>query len=350
MSAIIITGSTGLVGSEAVEFFCKKNFHVVGIDNNYRKYFFGKDGDTKWIKNRLKNKFKNYTHLNCDIRNKKKIRDIFKKFNSDIKLVIHAAGQPSHDWAIKEPFTDFSINAEGTLNLLNNTKEFARLSPFIFLSTNKVYGDNPNKFKFRETKNRYNIINKNFKNGFNEDLNVDNCVHSLFGVSKLSADMLVQEYGKNIGLKTVCFRAGCITGSNHSGAKLHGFLSYLVKKTIKDRTYDLIGFKGKQVRDNIHSHDLINCFWQFFLKPTSGKVYNIGGGTYSNCSILEAIDLIEKKLSIKIKKNLIQKPRIGDHQWYISNTKKFSNDYKKWKQTYNIEMIIENLLKEELKK
>ena len=350
MKTVIITGSSGLVGSEAVRFFSQKNFRVIGIDNNLRKYFFGKDGDTNWIKRKLINEFKNYKHYNCDIRNKIRIKKIFRKYNSDIKLIIHAAGQPSHDWAVKEPHTDFSINAEGTLNLLENTKIFSKKASFIFLSTNKVYGDNPNKFSFKEKTSRYEIINDKYKKGFDESLNVDNCVHSLFGVSKLSADVIVQEYGKNLGLKTVCFRAGCITGSNHSGAKLHGFLSFLVKKILRDRSYDLIGYKGKQVRDNLHSIDLVNCFWHFYKKPTQGEIYNIGGGPYSNCSILEAIDIIEKKLSIKVKKSLIKTPRVGDHRWYISNIKKFCNDYKNWKQEFNVEMIIENLLISELKK
>ncbi len=349
MNIVIITGSSGLVGSEAVDFFCKKNFKVIGIDNNYRKYFFGKDGDTKKIKEYLIKKHKNFYHFNFDIRNQSRIKKLFSKYNKDIKLVIHAAAQPSHDWAKKEPFTDYSINSTGTLNILENMRLFSPKSVFIYLSTNKVYGDNPNKFRFLEKKNRYDIIHSKYKNGFTENLSTDNCIHSLFGASKLSADLIVQEYGKNFGLKTVCFRAGCITGINHAGAKLHGFLSYLVKRSIKKRNYQIIGYKGKQVRDNISSSDLVAAFWEFYKKPKFGEIYNIGGGSFSNCSVLEAIDFVEKKLSIKIKKYYNKRPRVGDHIWYISNNNKFKNDYKSWKQNNNIETIIESIINFELK-
>ena len=344
MKTVIITGSSGLVGSEASRFFSQKNFRVIGIDNNLRKYFFGKDGDTNWVKRKLIYECKNYKHYNCDIRNKTRIKKIFQKYNSDIKLIIHAAGQPSHDWAIKEPYTDFSINALGTLNLLENTKIFSKKASFIFLSTNKVYGDNPNKFSFKEKTSRYEIIDDKYKKGFDESLNVDNCVHSLFGVSKLSADMIVQEYGKNLGLKTVCFRAGCITGPNQNGSSFHGFLSYLVKISLSKQKYSLIGHKGKQVRDNLHSKDLVKCFWEFFKKPRRGEIYNIGGGRFSNCSILEALNVLESLTNIKIKRKIIKTPRVGDHIWYISDLKKFKSHYPRWKQIYNTKKIISDLL------
>ena len=345
MAIAIITGSSGLVGSEAVNFFCKKGFDVIGIDNNLRQLFFGKDGSTIWIKNRLKKRNKNFKSLNIDIRNYNQLEKIFKKFTKDISIIIHCAAQPSHDYGKNYPKLDFEVNASGTLNMLELTKIYCPNSPFIFMSTNKVYGDNPNKLKFTEKKLRWELSKKNiFYKGINENFSIDNCTHSFFGVSKVYADLIVQEYGNNIGLKTVCFRAGCITGPNHSGAKLHGFLSYLVKSSIKFKKYNLIGYQGKQVRDNLHSHDLINCFWEFFKHPSKGKIYNIGGGRYSNCSILEALGIVEKSLNIEIKKQYVKKPRIGDHIWYITNNNKFKKDYPNWKQVYNSKKIIEELI------
>ena len=348
MSIAIITGSSGLVGSEAVNFFCKKGFDVIGIDNNLRQLFFGKDGSTIWIKNKLKKRNKNFKSLNIDIRNYNQLEKIFKKFKKNISIIIHCAAQPSHDYGKNYPKLDFEVNASGTLNMLELTKIYCPNSRFIFMSTNKVYGDNPNKLKFTEKKLRWELSKKNiFYKGINENFSIDNCTHSFFGVSKVYADLIVQEYGNNIGLKTVCFRAGCITGPNHSGAKLHGFLSYLVKSSIKFKKYNLIGYQGKQVRDNLHSHDLINCFWEFFKHPSKGKIYNIGGGRYSNCSILEALGIVEKSLNIEIEKQYVKKPRIGDHIWYITNNNKFKKDYPNWKQVYNSKKIIEELINSE---
>jgi len=262
-----------------------------------------------------------------------------------ISLIIHSAAQPSHDYGKNFPIIDFNVNASGTLNLLELTKRYSSDAKFIFMSTNKVYGDNPNKLKIYEKSNRWELktTNKYFE-GIDEKFSIDQSTHSFFGVSKTYADLIVQEYGKNVGLKTVCFRGGCITGPNHSGAKLHGFLSYLVKLSIKYQRYNIIGYKGKQVRDNIHSNDLVNCFWEYFKKPTKGEVYNIGGGRYSNCSILEAINLVEQIKKIKIKKIYTKKPRVGDHIWYISNMKKFKQHYPNWKQIYNTQKIIEELI------
>ncbi len=322
MSIVLITGSCGLVGSESVEFFYKKGFVILGIDNNSRKEFFGETASINWKKNELIKKYKYYRHFNLDIRKYKPLERIFKKYKNKISLIIHAAAQPSHDYAKTKINLDFEINAIGTLNLLELTKKYCFKVPFIFMSTNKVYGDNPNKLSLIEKKKRWEVNNRKYWNGIDENFSIDNCTHSFFGVSKSYGDLLVQEYGKNIGLKTVTFRAGCITGSNHSGAKLHGFLSFLVKSCLKNKKYSIIGYKGKQVRDNIHSSDLINCFWEFYKKPTSGEIYNIGGGRYSNCSILEAIEIIEKELNIKIKKKFVKKSRVGDHIWYISNNKK----------------------------
>ena len=326
MKIALITGSCGLVGSESSIFFDKKNFKIIGIDNNSRKFFFGKYGDISWVKNNLKKNLKNYNHLNIDIRNFNALKKIFLRYKKNIKVIIHTAAQPSHDWAKNKPFIDFDINAKGTLNLLELTKTYCSNAPFIFMSTNKVYGDNPNSLPLTETKTRWEIKKSHrFHKGIDETMSIDNCTHSFFGASKSYADLIVQEYGKNIGLKTACFRAGCITGPNHSGAKLHGFLSYLVKTSLKKKQYTLIGYKGKQVRDNIHSHDLVNCFWEFYKKPRKGEVYNIGGGRYSNCSILEALNFIEKISKIKIKKKILSENRVGDHIWYISNLKNLKN-------------------------
>ncbi len=345
MSTILITGSSGLVGSESVDFFCKKGFDVIGIDNNLRSFFFGKDGSTIWVKQRLLKKHKRFKHHSVDIRNINGLKKIFKKYKKNISLVIHCAAQPSHDYGKNFPILDFNVNATGTLNLLEMTKQFCPDSPFIFMSTNKVYGDNPNNLKLIEKSKRWELKkDHSYYKGINEKFSIDNCTHSFFGVSKTYADLIVQEYGKNVGLKTVSFRGGCITGPNHSGAKLHGFLSYLVKIGISKRKYSLIGYKGKQVRDNLHSYDLVNCFWEFYKKPKYGEIYNIGGGRFSNCSILEALEILEKLKKIEIKKKMIKKNRIGDHIWYISDTKKFKKDYPNWKQKYNTKKIIEELI------
>ncbi len=345
MSIAIITGSSGLVGSESVNFFSQKGFDVIGIDNNLRQTFFGKEGSTNWVKSQLLKKNKNFKSFNIDVRNSRGLDKIFKKYKKEIAIVIHCAAQPSHDYGKNFPLLDFNVNATGTLNLLEATKKYCPNAPFVFMSTNKVYGDNPNKLKIVEKNTRWELKknDKNFR-GISENFSIDNCTHSFFGVSKTYADLIVQEYGKNVGLKTVCFRAGCITGPNHSGAKLHGFLSYLVKVSLLKKEYSLIGYKGKQVRDNLHSYDLVNCFWEFYKKPKYGEVYNIGGGRYSNCSIIEALYLFEKISKIHVKKNFIKKNRVGDHIWYISNLSKFKKDYPNWKQKYNTKKIIEELI------
>jgi len=343
-NTIIVTGSCGLVGSEAVKFFLKKNFYVNGIDNNYRKKLFGTEGDTSRIKKKLILN-KNYLHHQIDIRNSKKIFEIFMKYSKNIKVIIHSAAQPSHDWAKNNLETDFSINAQGTVNILNSCLKYSPKAIFIQLSTNKVYGDNPNKIKLKEGPLRFMPIDlKKYKNGFDENLSTDHCTHSFFGVSKTYADYLAQEFGKNFNLKVGIFRAGCITGPNHSPVKLHGFLSYLVKSCVVNKKYNIIGYKGKQVRDNIHSLDLLNCIWEFIKNPKKGEVYNIGGSTFSNCSILECIKYIEQTKNIKIKINYTFKERIGDHIWYISDIRKFKNDYPNWKQIYNTKKILDELL------
>ena len=345
MSVVIVTGSCGLVGSESVKFFASKGFDVIGIDNNSRRNFFGPDGDINWIKKNLIKSHKNYFHKNIDIRNYTGLEKIFKKYKKSIKLIIHSAAQPSHDWAKKKPFIDFQINATGTLNLLDLTKKYAYDSPFIFMSTNKVYGDNPNLLPFKELNTRWEISkNHKYFRGINENMSLDNCVHSFFGASKCYADLIVQEYGKNEGLKTVCFRAGCITGPNHAGAKLHGFLSYLVKSSLKRKKYFILGYKGKQVRDNIHSFDMVQCFWNYFKKPKIGEVYNIGGGRKSNCSVIEALDYVELITKKRVRRIYQKDNRVGDHIWYVSNTAKFKKHFPLWKQRYNTKRIIEELI------
>ena len=349
MKIVIITGSSGLVGSETAELFHKKKFKVIGIDNDSRSYFFGKSASTKKKSIELKKKLKNYIHFNIDIRNYKKTEKIFKKFKKHIKCIIHTAAQPSHDWAIKEPLTDFNINALGTLNLLMLTKKYTPKSIFIHVSTNKVYGDRPNFLPLLEKKERYEIKkNHKYFNGIDEKMSIDQSTHSLFGSSKTAADIYVQEYGRNLGIKTGIFRLGCITGKNHAGAELHGFLSYLFKAIKNNMKYTIFGYKGKQVRDNIHSTDLVNTFSEFHKIPKKGAVYNIGGGLESNCSMLEAIKIGEEISGKKLNYNYVDDSRIGDHIWYISDLSKFKKDYPNWKISYNINRIIEEIYNDSL--
>jgi len=341
---ILITGSCGLVGLETTKFFLRKKFKVIGIDNNFREKFFGKNASTLWAK-KIISANKNYKHYNINICDYNKLEKLFTN-NIGILGIIHCAAQPSHDWAAKSPLLDFDVNAKGTLNMLELAKKYCRSRPFIFLSTNKVYGDKINTFKFLEKKKRYEIIDKKFsKNGINEQFSIDQSKHSLFGCSKLAADLIVQEYGKYFGMKTTCLRAGCLTGPLHSGAELHGFLSYLVKSYINDKTYKIFGYKGKQIRDNLHSKDLVSMIWEIFKKPKSGEVYNAGGGKFSNCSVLEAIEICEKIGKKKFKYIIKNKNRIGDHQWWISDCRKFKKDYPKWKQKYNSHKIILDIYK-----
>ena len=346
MDICLITGSAGLIGSEASFFFSKKKFKIIGIDNNLRKFFFGQDGSITWNKKRLINNCNNYHHYDIDIRNKKQLSSIFKKYKKKIKLIIHCAAQPSHDWAYNNPLMDFQINSLATFNLLEFTKKYSPESVFIYASTNKVYGDNPNKINFQEQETRYEISNNHrYYKGIDETMSIEDCVHSFFGTSKLSADLLVQEYGKNLGLKTVCFRGGCLTGSSHSGAELHGFLSFLVKTILNKKEYKIFGYKGKQVRDNLHSSDLVNAFWEFYQKPKKGAVYNIGGSRVSNCSILEVSNLIGKILKIEPKTKYIKKNRVGDHIWWITDNHKFVKDFPNWKIKYDIEKIIYEMVR-----
>jgi CDP-paratose 2-epimerase len=344
MKYIIITGSSGLVGSETVSFFHQKGFKVIGIDNNLRKYFFGKIACTNWKKKFQIRNLKNFNYYNIDIRNYNKLEKLFLKYKTKVKCIIHTAAQPSHDWAVKDPNTDFTVNAFSTLNLLELTKKYCPKAVFIFVSTNKVYGDTPNRLKFNEKSTRFEIKKNNkFYNGIDETMSIDQSTHSLFGVSKSYADLITQEYGRNFGLNTGIFRLGCITGGSHSGAELHGFLSYLVRANLKKIPYVIYGYNGKQVRDNIHALDLVKCFWEFYKKPKKGEVYNIGGGRDNSCSVLEAMHKIEEKTKIKFNFKIIQKNRVGDHIWYISNNKKFKKDYKNWKVKISLSSIIDDI-------
>jgi CDP-paratose 2-epimerase len=338
MNIAIITGSHGLIGSESVSFFSEKMDLIIGIDNDQRAYFFGKEASTLWNKTVLEEKFSNYKHYNEDIRDFNRLEKIFKEYQKDIKLIIHTAAQPSHDWAAKEPITDFTINANGTLNLLELTRQNCPEAVFIFTSTNKVYGDTPNELPLIELEKRWEIDSTHpyFKDGIDESMRIDQSKHSVFGASKVAADVMVQEYGKYFNMKTAAFRGGCLTGPNHSGAQLHGFLSYLMKCSISNTHYTIFGYKGKQVRDNIHAWDLVNMFWHFYKSPKNGEVYNAGGSRFSNCSMIEAIEICEKITSNKMNYSYTNDNRSGDHIWYISDVNKFKSHYPSWEYKYTL--------------
>lgn len=341
MGIILVTGSCGLIGSETVRFFCEKDFRVIGIDNDMRSYFFGEEGSTNWQRERLKADFNNYEHYDKDIRSKEDIVRIFKEYSSDIDLVIHTAAQPSHDWAAKEPYMDFSVNAYGTLVLLECTRKYAADAVFILTSTNKVYGDSPNFLPLIEEELRWEIPEDHrYRNGIDESMSIDQSKHSLFGASKVAADILTQEYGKYFGIKTGILRGGCLTGPNHSGAQLHGFLSYLMKCAITGDKYHVFGYKGKQVRDNIHSYDFVNAMYHFYMNPKISEVYNMGGSRQINCSMLEAIMLCEDIAGKKINRIYEEKNRIGDHIWWISDVSKFKKHYPNWKYKYGLKEIL----------
>ena len=345
MKVALITGSGGLIGSESVSFLADKFDVVVGIDNNLRAYFFGGSASTDWNVSRLQQQFSNYKHYNADIRDFEKLGDIFKEYNTDISLIIHTAAQPSHDWAAKEPLTDFTVNANGTVNMLELTRLHCPDAVFIFTSTNKVYGDNPNYLPLVEQELRWEIEENHpyYKEGIDESMSIDNCKHSVFGASKVAADVMVQEYGRYFGMKTAVFRGGCLTGPNHSGAQLHGFLAYLMKCAINHQHYTIFGYKGKQVRDNIHSYDLVNMFWHFYNSPKSGEVYNAGGGRFANCSMLEAINYCEEITGNKLDFSYSNDNRIGDHIWYISDVSKFKKHFPDWEYTYDIQATLQQM-------
>jgi CDP-paratose 2-epimerase len=342
MNIALVTGSAGLIGSESVSFFAEKFDQIIGIDNNMRAQFFGPDASVRWNQDRLEREISNYTHYSLDIRDQKAISDLFSEYGSDLKLIVHTAAQPSHDWAAKDPHTDFTVNANGTLNLLEATRQFCPEAVFIFTSTNKVYGDRPNSLPLVELETRWEIEEAHpyFKEGIDEKMSIDHSLHSLFGASKVAADVLTQEYGRYFGLKTGTFRGGCLTGPQHSGTQLHGFLSYLMKCAITGDHYTIFGYQGKQVRDNIHSRDLVNMFWHFYQNPRPGEVYNAGGGRFSNCSMQEGITLCEEITGNKMNYSYSESNRIGDHIWYISDLSKFRSHFPDWHWENNLKDIL----------
>jgi CDP-paratose 2-epimerase len=346
MAVVIVTGSAGLIGSETVQFFCDKGFEVVGIDNDMRRRFFGAEASTDWNRSQLEQRFPtSYTHASIDIRDGSAVDQLFERYGKAVQLVVHTAAQPSHDWAAREPLTDFTVNANGTLNMLEATRRFAPEAVFIFTSTNKVYGDTPNRLPLIEQETRWEVDPSHpfAQEGIDETMSIDQSIHSLFGASKAAADLLVQEYGRYFHMRTAIFRGGCLTGPNHSGTALHGFLAYLMKCVCTDTPYTVYGYKGKQVRDNIHSADLVGAFYQFFLKPREGEVYNMGGSRFSNCSMTEAIALCERIAGKPLSWTYTDTSRIGDHIWYISDTRKFQAHYPDWKQQYDLDALLNDI-------
>jgi CDP-paratose 2-epimerase len=348
MEIVLVTGSAGLIGSESVRFFCDRGFTVVGIDNDMRSVFFGAEASTEWNRDHLSKTYGDqYIHHSVDIRDSEAINQLFNTYGQDTSLIIHTAAQPSHDWAASDPYTDFTVNANGTLVLLENTRQHCPDAVFIFCSTNKVYGDTPNLLPLVEQELRWEIdSNHIYQKGIDETMSIDQTKHSLFGASKVAADVLVQEYGRYFNMKTASFRGGCLTGPSHSGTKLHGFLSYLMKCTMIGETYQVFGYKGKQVRDNIHSYDLVNAFYHFYQNPRVAEVYNIGGSRFSNCSMLEAIKECEEITGKKLHWNYVEDNRIGDHIWWISDISKFQKHYPEWNLTYQVSDILKEILTE----
>ena len=339
---ILITGSSGLIGSESVRYFDKLGHEVVGIDNNMRREFFGFQGDTLWNRNRLLLETRHFRHLDMDIRDRESIFDLFKSERFD--SVIHCAAQPSHDKACEIPITDFEVNAVGTLNLIEANRQFSAESPFIFMSTNKVYGDAPNEIFLKEEEKRWEYADLSYKDGIPETFRIDQSKHSLFGASKVAADVLVQEYGRYFDMPTACLRGGCLTGPQHSGVELHGFLSYLVKCNLEGNEYTAFGYKGKQVRDNIHSYDVIRFMDEFIASPRIGAVYNIGGGKENSVSILEAFEIVETITGKKMRWHYSEKSREGDHICYYSDLHKIRSDYPKWDITKGLEATFEEIV------
>lgn len=345
MAVIVVTGSAGLIGSETVRRFSMRGNTIVGIDNDMRAYFFGQTASTRPMAQRLMSETSNYVHNALDIRDYAGLSRIFSEYNSDIQAVIHTAAQPSHDWAAREPLTDFGINATGTLNLLELTRLHAPKAVFILTSTNKVYGDRPNELPLVEKATRWEVEEGHpfAAEGIDETMSIDQCKHSIFGASKVAADVLAQEYGRYFNMSTAIFRGGCLTGPGHAGAELHGFLAYLMQCAVTGTTYRIFGYKGKQVRDNIHSADLVSCFEEVIANPRVGEVYNIGGGRFSNCSMQEAIAMCEEITGKKMHTEYVETNRIGDHIWWISDTGKFRRHYPSWKQQYDIQAILKEI-------
>ena len=344
MSVVMITGSAGLIGAQAARHFHELGYDIWGIDNDMRSVFFGEEASTDWMRRKLENELRRYRHLSIDIRDEDRIGQALSDGGTDIDVIIHTAAQPSHDWAAREPSTDFTVNANGTLVLLEGARRSCPDAAFIFTSTNKVYGDTPNRLPLLETDSRYELPeDHDFYRGVPETMDIDRSTHSLFGVSKVAADLLVQEYGRYFGMNTAVFRGGCLTGPGHSGAELHGFLAYLMKCTVTGTPYTVHGYKGKQVRDNIHSVDLVSAFEHVAESPKSAAVYNIGGGRHSNCSMLEAITLCEEIAGRPLDWSYSETNRIGDHMWWISDLSAFESDYPEWELNYDVPAILREI-------
>jgi CDP-paratose 2-epimerase len=344
MAIALITGSGGLIGSEAVRYFASTGFDVIGLDNDMRARFFGPEASTRHTSDELREQFDNFSGLNVDIRDRDEVDRVFAEHSKAIELVIHTAAQPSHDWAAREPHTDFSVNALGTLNLLEATRTHTPDATFVFTSTNKVYGDTPNFLPLIETETRLELPDDHkWFGGIDTTMSIDHCTHSLFGVSKASADLMVQEYGRYFHMPTVCFRGGCLTGPNHAGAQLHGFLAYLMRATVSEIPYTVFGYDGKQVRDNIHAHDVVAAFAAFHAAPREAAVYNLGGGRFSNCSMLEAIELCQEISGKTLNYTVSDEARIGDHRWWISDLDAFRRDYPDWEPQYDLRATVQQI-------
>lgn len=345
MGVALVTGAGGLIGSEASIFLMEQGLDVIGVENDMRAYFFGAEASTQWRIGELETRHKTFRHANVDIRDFDAIKALVADCAEDLTVVIHAAAQPSHDWAAREPFTDFSVNAQGTLNMLEAVRQHAAHVPFIFLSTNKVYGDRPNSLPLVEHETRFDLDQHHAfaARGIDETMSIDQTTHSLFGASKVAADVLVQEYGRYFGMNTACFRGGCLTGGAHSGTELHGFLAYLMKCTVTGRPYTVFGYKAKQVRDNIHSHDLVSALWAYASDPKPARVYNIGGGRFANCSMLEAISLCEEVSGKHLDWSYDDTNRMGDHMWWVSDISAFQRDYPDFHLTYDIRATLTDI-------
>ena len=344
MSIALVTGSAGLIGSETSKRFHAEGMEIVGLDNDMRAEFFGPEASTLSTRQRLESLLPRYTHQSIDIRDFEAVKKVFERYGAEIKVIVHTAAQPSHDWAARAPHIDFGVNATGTLNMLEAARLYAPEAVFIFTSTNKVYGDTPNRLPLIELEKRWEIDPAHaYAVGIDESMSIDQTKHSLFGASKVAADVLVQEYGRYFGMKTGLFRGGCLTGPGHAGTELHGFLAYLMKCTATGKPYRVFGYGGKQVRDNIHSHDLVEAFWEFFQAPRSAAVYNLGGSRHSNCSMLEAIEICEEISQKKLDWTYVEDNRIGDHIWWISDVRKFQADFPNWQYRYGIREILKEI-------
>ena len=345
MAVALVTGSGGLIGSEAVRHFAALGLDVVGIDNDMRQEFFGAEASTAWNVQQLSTDLgAAYSHHGVDIRDRDALAKIFRQYGSDIAVVIHTAAQPSHDWAVRDPFTDFDVNAGGTLNVLQNVREHCIEAPFIHCSTNKVYGDTPNRLPLIEQETRYELPEDHkWYGGIDEEMSIDQTLHSVFGASKVAADVMVQEYGRYFDMPTAVFRGGTLTGPGHSAAELHGFLAYVMRCVMEQRLYRIYGYKGKMVRDAIHSHDLVSSFEAFFRAPRIAEVYNMGGGRFSNCSHIEAFKIASEITGVEARTEYVEENRVGDHQWWISSTARFEEHYPDWKLTYDVPAILREM-------